>query len=320
MCALLYSGTLEYIVYFQMASNEMIDFSKMTVDEMETYMNVDGDNRKEEVVEQPESEGMIPVSVVNEILGTFKGQMEALSSELAEAKTAAATRGGNIQLTENLMAEDVVHNNRTSDVLAQEDIVVGSNEQFVFSVAEQVKINNPISTAQGIAKENKNTNLQDIRKRSLIANTTTVTYTRPSTTNFFSSDPLNRRRMPDNDDRLGTPGYNVDPRIFNNAQFDVSQRQLCLLTETVSLLTELVTNTNKPKVVEPKVYRYEEEQNLIDFFQHFEEYCSIKYPDAPNQWLRLLEKYLSGKFLKLFSVISKTGSNYRTIKESHKLV
>ncbi|KAL7645989.1 UNVERIFIED_CONTAM: hypothetical protein RMT77_002886 [Armadillidium vulgare] len=140
--------------------------------------------------------------------------------------------------------------------------------------------------------------------------TSTRTYiTQPMTTNVNVLPRMQTTTTP-------PPVTTVNQIPLTATQFDILQQQMALLTQSVSLLTILINKVQTPRVVEPKVYHYENDHDLKQFFEHFEEYCSQKYPQAPNQWVRLLEKYLGGKFLKLFVVITKTTSQYTTVKES----
>lgn len=101
---------------------------------------------------------------------------------------------------------------------------------------------------------------------------------------------------------------------INNTELTLMKQQLSLLTEAVGMLAELVKNSQKPKVVAPSKFQYELEHDLPRFFLQFEQFCSINYPGAHDQWCRLLEKYLEGSFLKLYTVVIKTVDNYWAVK------
>ncbi|KAL7642679.1 UNVERIFIED_CONTAM: hypothetical protein RMT77_007244 [Armadillidium vulgare] len=102
--------------------------------------------------------------------------------------------------------------------------------------------------------------------------------------------------------------------IMHESEMGIMKQQLSLLTNAVSMLTELVKNTQRPKAVPPGKYSYETGQDLNKFFVQFETFCQYHYSGSQRHWSQLLERYLEGSFLKLYLVINKTVDSYSEIK------
>lgn len=246
-----------------------------------------------------DGENMIPADSVRSIVGNLNAQMSTLQQRLEEARQIAEESSAR-----NLNLETVV---KTDDVVTT-NVSIGERE--IKTTLEQ-PFTLPFEIGNGREDELLNTRGIPIVTHTSITMSTCgrPVYTQtPTTTTVFTTTPPPMIRFPALPTQQNTTS-------LTQSQFDILQQQMSVLTQTVSLLTILIDRSHKPRIVEPKPYSYESEQDLNKFFAYFEEYCSSKYHNRPDQWIRLLEKYLSGKFLRLYNVITKTVTQYSLVKE-----
>ena len=266
-------------------------------------------------------EGLIPAEAVKDIVGNLTVHMEKLTKQMEEAKATSNvpyTSHVNVNqfLDEQPEVADLVDVSIAPDQLPQSQLMSSPINQLLL-LNEDRKI--PIHVSQPSTS---------IPLASVITTTTSadIIYTQTSTTplNVVPSRPYQPFQSfvsPIRPTFIPNPvpppiTVNSQNNMFTSSQFDIIQQQLSLLTQTVSLLTVLVQNSQQPKLIEPKVYSYEKEHKLPQFLEYFELYCKKKYPQSPDQWVRLLEKYLSGKFLNLYNVITKNTSDYNKVKDT----
>lgn len=274
----------------------------MAIEEYLDLVESGRQNRMEQSLITPSEspEGMISADTVKNIMGGLTNQMEVLNKKLNEAKVNAGI---------NPLAEGQT-NNFTKKENTAEMVQVTSTEQ-IGNLENDFLL--PFENQLMTSSTNVSTTplMSSIMYADHAVTTTTTTgmiFTQTPTTPVTVSHSIPFQSF--------LPPVTVNHRndMFTASQFDIIQQQMSLLTQTVSLLTILINNSQKPKILEPKVYSYEKEQDLHKFLDYFEKYCNKKYPQSPDQWLRLLEKYLTGKFLRLYNVIVKTVTDYSTAK------
>src|SRR5678816_217993 len=117
------------------------------------------------------------------------------------------------------------------------------------------------------------------------------------------SQRLPMRRIPDDD----------EPSMYSGPHM---KKRLDMLEEAIVLLTQLLKNSQKLKVVDPGKFKYESEQDLLVYLADFEAYCSLHYPNAHHQWLRLLGRQLEGKFLNIYREIIKDNREYFSVRDN----
>ena len=244
------------------------------------------------------NDDMISADAVKNIVGNLALQMENLTRQMEVAKTDALLMTTNGVITTTAKEETVT-----------ELVTVAEN---VFPIVPKFTIKNPTTSVDEFLP------FECSRNTNTISTTTGNIFTTPITTMVYTQTPTTPVTTTYNRLYQTTPLIPLVPQSQSNlsgSQFDLIQQQLSLLTQAVSLLTILINNSQKPKLMEPKIFSYEKEDNLQTFLEYFEEYCQKRYPQSPDQWVRLLEKYLSGKFLRLYTVITKKESEYRIVKE-----
>src|SRR6201990_493060 len=244
------------------------------------------------------NDDMISADAVKNIVGNLALQMENLTRQMEVAKTDALLMTTNGVITTTAKEETVT-----------ELVTVAEN---VFPIVPKFTIKNPTTSVDELLP------FECSRNTNTISTTTVNIFTTPITTMVYTQTPTTPVTTTYNRLYQTTP---LIPRVsqaqsnLSLSQCDLMQQQLSILTQAVSLLTILINNSQKPKLMEPKIFSYEKEDNLQTFLEYFEEYCQKRYPQSPDQWVRLLEKYLSGKFLRLYTVITKKESEYRIVKE-----
>ncbi|KAL7631360.1 UNVERIFIED_CONTAM: hypothetical protein RMT77_018339 [Armadillidium vulgare] len=239
--------------------------------------------------------GVISANAVQGIMDNLVTQMEGLNKQLTEARGEDSIK---ITPKDENIESLIVISAPSPHVTCTTNLLLPFESSTVA----------PITTSETVSEFLNRVTTRDNPTRTTFSN---VIYTQTPTTTrntefgrtFQPINPINTAQV-----------HRNRSETFTTSQFDIIQQQLSILTQTVSLLTVLVNSAQKPKLLEPKVNNYEHEQNLSDFLTYFEQYCEKRYPQSPDQWLRLLEKYLTGKFLRLYNVITKTVTDYTSVK------
>ncbi|KAL7642396.1 UNVERIFIED_CONTAM: hypothetical protein RMT77_006957 [Armadillidium vulgare] len=188
-------------------------------------------------------ENMIPADSVRSIVGNLNAQMSTLQQRLEEARQIAEESSArNINLETVVKTDDIVTTN------------VSNGEREIKTTLEQPSFTLPFEIGNGREDELLNTRgIPVVTHTSITMSTCRPVYTQtPTTTTLppmmnFPALPTQQHKNP-----------------LTQGQFDILQQQMSVLTQTVSLLTILIDRSHKPRIVEPKPYSYESEQDLTN--------------------------------------------------------
>ncbi|KAL7630763.1 UNVERIFIED_CONTAM: hypothetical protein RMT77_019023 [Armadillidium vulgare] len=247
---------------------------------------------------------VISAEAVRGIMGNLNAQMTELSKRLEAAGPGPSTglkiNESEGQIVNLIPVTDIINTSiTTSESVVYKREETGGIFSFPFESSGMGITTSPVFNLESLVSVSPQLPITSTRTH----------ITQPRTTDVNILPRMQTTPLPPT-----VPNANQVPLAATRV--DIIQQQMSLLTQAVALLTILVNKVQTPRVVEPKVYQYENDHDLKQFFEHFEEYCSQKYPEAKNQWVRLLEKYLGGKFLKLYVVITKTNHEYMSVKET----
>lgn len=95
--------------------------------------------------------------------------------------------------------------------------------------------------------------------------------------------------------------HNLNNRVSQDAtpRLDAIEQQMALITQLVSMLTQLMSRTFKPKA-EPLQRFNSAKNNLQTFFRQFERFCDVTYPNQSEDWVTVLGNYLKGTYSDLY--------------------
>ncbi|KAL7646081.1 UNVERIFIED_CONTAM: hypothetical protein RMT77_002982 [Armadillidium vulgare] len=217
---------------------------------------------------------VISAETVRGIMGNLNAQMTELNKKL-EAASPKPSTGFEINESESQIVNMIPVTDIINTPITTSGSVVYKREErgeiFSLPFAPFESSGTGITTSPVFNLENP------VSVSSLLPITSTRTHiTQPMTTNVNVLPRMQTTSLP-------STVTNANQISLTATQFDIIQQQMSLLTQAVSLLTILVNKGKIPRVVETKVYQYESDHDLKQFFEHFEEYCSQKYPEAQNQ-------------------------------------
>lgn len=119
-----------------------------------------------------------------------------------------------------------------------------------------------------------------------------------------------RTEYPSEMDNNNIPELTVPKPTWETLQQLVVQN-----THAIQMLIQLLTNSQKPKLLPPEQYTKNGSISLGTFLTKFEKYATSMYPGSSSEMGAFLGRYLEGSVLEIYKSIKSTTDNYQEIKQ-----